>query len=272
WADTFNNFFHPEICQAAVEVLEDAGCEVIVQAEKLCCGRPLYDYGMLNLARVKLRQILTDLRDEIAKGTPVIGLEPSCVSVFRDELRGLFPHDADAQRLQRQTFLLSEFLVDRRWKPPPLYRKAIVHGHCHHKAVLGWKKEVELLKQVLPDHEVIDSGCCGMAGSFGYEADKYEVSMRIGERRLLPRVREVDDETLIVSDGFSCHGQISTTGKRPLHIAQALQMAVRQRKREPRASRIATRRVRRRRVLLRLALFGAAAFAVAAVRMRRRAG
>src|SRR6184192_49046 len=208
---------------AAVDVLEAAGYHVTIPRKRLCCGRPLYDWGFLDTAKHLLRETIDALQPELDEGIAIIGLEPSCVSVFRDELHGLFPGDEDAQRLQRQTFLLSEFLVDRRWKPPPLDRKAIVHGHCHHKAVLGWKKEVELLKQVLPDHEVIDSGCCGMAGSFGYEADKYDVSMRIGERRLLPRVREVDDETLIVSDGFSCHGQISTTGKRPLHIAQALQ-------------------------------------------------
>ncbi|MCA1827813.1 MAG: FAD-binding and (Fe-S)-binding domain-containing protein [Myxococcales bacterium] len=262
WADTFNNFFHPEILKAAVEVLEDAGCDVIVQGEKLCCGRPLYDYGMLDLARSKLRQILDDLRDEIERGTPVVGLEPSCISVFRDELRGIFPHDADAQRLRRQTFLLSEFLVDRKWKPPPLHRKAIVHGHCHHKAVLGWKKEVELLKQVLPEHEIVDSGCCGMAGSFGYEADKYEISMQVGERRLLPKVRDAPKDTLIVADGFSCHGQIETADRKPVHIAQVLQMALREKRAEPRESRIATRRLRTRRVLKVAALAGAVAFAV----------
>jgi Fe-S oxidoreductase len=262
WADTFNNFFHPEILEAAVEVLEDAGCDVMVQAEKLCCGRPLYDYGMLDLAKHKLRQILDDLRDEIERGTPVVGLEPSCVSVFRDELRGLFPHDTDAQRLRRQTFLLSEFLVDRKYKPPPLHRKAIVHGHCHHKAVLAWKKEVELLKQVLPEHEIVDSGCCGMAGSFGYEKDKYDVSMAVGERRLLPKVREVTRDTLIVANGFSCHGQIETTGRKPLHVAEVLQMALREKRAEPRESRIATRRLRTRKALKIAALAGAVAFAV----------
>src|SRR5205823_6352175 len=117
WADTFNNFFHPEVCRAAVEVLEEAGFHVQVQAEKLCCGRPLYDYGMLDLAKRKLRQILEDLRPPIEQGTPVIGLEPSCVSVFRDEMRGLFPNHADAERLAKQTFLLSEFLVKRGWRP-----------------------------------------------------------------------------------------------------------------------------------------------------------
>ncbi|MGZ6143147.1 MAG: heterodisulfide reductase-related iron-sulfur binding cluster, partial [Myxococcales bacterium] len=251
WADTFNNFFHPEVCEAAVEVLEDAGFEVIVQAEKLCCGRPLYDYGMLDLARAKLRQILADLREEIERGTPVVGLEPSCVSVFRDELLGLFPHDADAQRLERQTFLLSEFLLERArgWKPPPLRRRALVHGHCHHKAVLGWDKEKELLEQVLPEHEIVDSGCCGMAGSFGYEKDKYEVSMKVGERKLLPSVREAPDETLIVADGFSCHGQIETAGRKPLHIAQVLQLAIRQHRSEPRESRLAIRRLRARKLV-----------------------
>jgi FAD/FMN-containing dehydrogenase/Fe-S oxidoreductase len=270
WADTFNNFFHPEVAQAAVEVLEAAGFEVIVQAERLCCGRPLYDYGMLTLAKRKLRQILDELREEIERGTPVVGLEPSCVSVFRDELVGLFPHDADAQRLARQTHTLTAFLRSRApgWRPPPLDCPALVHGHCHHKAVLRWDKEQELIRAVLPKSQVIDSGCCGMAGSFGYEADKYDISMRIGERRLLPKVRAAPEDTLIVSDGFSCHGQIETAGRRPLHIAQVLQMALRQRAMEPRASRIAVRRLRRRRILRRLAVFGALALAVTAFAAR----
>ena len=265
WADTFNNFFHPDVCKAAVEVLEDAGFEVVVQEEKLCCGRPLYDYGMLDLARSKLRQILDGLRDEIERGTPVVGLEPSCVSVFRDELCGLFPHDADAQRLKKQTLLLSEFLLQKGWKPPPLNRKAIVHGHCHHKAVLGWQKEVELLKQVLPEHEVVDSGCCGMAGSFGYEADKYDVSMAVGERRLLPKVREASRETLIVSDGFSCHGQIETTGRQATHIAQVLQMAIRQRRPAPRESLVAARRLQLRRAVRVAAVIAVGAIVVRAL-------
>src|SRR5204862_4168971 len=107
-----------------------------------------------------------------------------------------------------------------------------------------WKKELQLLKEVLPEHEVIDSGCCGMAGSFGYEKDKYGISMQIGERRLLPKVREAGRETLIVADGFSCHGQIETTGRKPIHLAQVLQMALREHRAEPRESRIATRRLR----------------------------
>ncbi len=266
WADTFNNFFHPEVAQAAVEVLEDAGFHVLVQAEKLCCGRPLYDYGMLDLAKRKLRQILDGLQEEIARGTPVVGLEPSCVSVLRDELLGLFPHDANAQRLAKQTHTLAGFLRTKapHWRPPQLTQKAIVHGHCHHKAVLGWDKEQELIRAVLPDHEVVDSGCCGMAGSFGYEAGKYDVSMQIGERRLLPKVRSAPS-ALIVADGFSCHGQIETTGRKALHIAQVLQMAVRQRRAAPHASEVAARRLRGRHLLRRAALAGAAALAVGLV-------
>jgi Fe-S oxidoreductase len=194
-----------------------------------------------------------------------VGLEPSCVSVLRDELLGLFPHDADAQRLARQTQTLTGFLMARGWKPPPLSRKALVHGHCHHKAVLGWEKEEKLVRELLPGCEIVDSGCCGMAGSFGYEKEKYEVSMKVGERRLLPRVREAGEETLVVADGFSCQGQIETQGRKALHIAQVLQMAIRQRRPQPRESTIAARRLRARRTLRRAALLGAAAIAVVAV-------
>src|SRR5438270_1389408 len=232
WADTFNNFFHPEVAQAAVEVLEDAGFQVMIQPERLCCGRPLYDYGMLDLAVRKLRQILDELREEISRGTPVVGLEASCVATFRDELCELFPHDEDAKRLRDQTYLLSEFLLERAkgWKPPRLPRKAIVHGHCHHKSVLGFDDEKKLLDQMGIEAEVLDSGCCGMAGSFGFEKEKYEISMQVGERKLLPRARGCPPETLLLADGFSCREQVEQgAGKVPLHVAQVLQLALRER-------------------------------------------
>jgi len=188
--------------------------------------------------------------------------------VLRDELLGLFPHDADAQRLARQTHTLTGFLMARRWKPPPLSEKALVHGHCHHKAVLGWEKEEKLVRELLPGCEIVDSGCCGMAGSFGYEAEKYDVSMKVGERRLLPKVREAGQDALIVADGFSCQGQIETQGREALHIAEVLRMAIRQRRPAPRESRIAVRRLKARRTLRRAALLGAAAVAVAVVSRR----
>src|SRR5438270_8966100 len=231
WADTFNNFFHPEVAQAAVEVLEDAGFQVMIQPERLCCGRPLYDYGMLDLAVRKLRQILDELREEISRGTPVVGLEPSCVATFRDELCELFPHDEDAKRLRDQTYLLAEFPLERAkgWKPPRLPRKAIVHGHCHQKSVLGFDDEKKLLDQIGIEAEVLDAGCCGMAGSFGYEKEKYEVSQACGERALLPAVRKADQATLVIADGFSCQEQIEqNTDRKGVHLAQAIQMALRE--------------------------------------------
>jgi FAD/FMN-containing dehydrogenase/Fe-S oxidoreductase len=231
WPDTFNNYFLPETARAAVEVLEAAGYRVIVPRQHLCCGRPLYDYGMLGLARGLLAQTLQALRSEIAEGVPLVGLEPSCVSVFRDELRELFPFDEDARRLSQQTFLLSEFLRHKvpDYRPPQLRRVAVVHGHCHHKAVLRWDAEEQLLRQMGLEMRALDSGCCGMAGGFGFEKPHYDVSMACGERVLLPAVRSAPRDALIVADGFSCREQISqATGRRALHLAQVLQMAMRE--------------------------------------------
>jgi FAD/FMN-containing dehydrogenase/Fe-S oxidoreductase len=228
WPDTFSNHFQPQIAQAAVEVLEHAGYQVIIPEATLCCGRPLYDFGMLDRARAQLEAILVALKPHIAAGTPVIGLEPSCVSVFRDEMTNLLGANAEAAQLRRQTFMLSEFLVQKAgYRPPQLQRKAIVHGHCHHKSVLKFDSEQELLKRTGLDFQILDSGCCGMAGSFGFEPEKYEVSVRIGERVLLPAVRAAGPETLIIEDGFSCFLQIEQlAGRKSLHIAEVLRLAI----------------------------------------------
>ncbi|HEX5418233.1 MAG TPA: heterodisulfide reductase-related iron-sulfur binding cluster, partial [Chloroflexota bacterium] len=229
WADTFNNYFFPETAIAAVEVLEAAGFQVTVPEQTLCCGRPVYDFGMLDRGKLLLQQILRALRPQIRAGIPLVGLEPSCVAVFRDELLGLFPHDEDAIRLSRQSYLLSEFLVEHApdYRPPPLHRSAIVHGHCHHKALMGMEAETALLKKMGLDFQVLDSGCCGMAGAFGFEKSHYDVSIGAGERVLLPAVRATSPETLIIADGFSCREQIAqTTNRRALHLADVLRMAL----------------------------------------------
>ena len=227
WADTFTDHFEPAIPRAAVAVLEQAGFQVAVPEKSLCCGRPLYDYGMLPTAKRLLRRIIGTLRPAIEEGTPVVGLEPSCVAVFRDELPNLFPHDEDAQRLSRQTYTIGEFLAEHGYRPPSLRGKALVHGHCHHKAVMGLEGEKALLDGLGLDYRLLDSGCCGMAGSFGFERDKYQVSMAVGERVLLPAVREADQNTLIITDGFSCREQIrQATRRRPLHLAEVLEMAI----------------------------------------------
>ncbi|HEU5013316.1 MAG TPA: FAD-binding and (Fe-S)-binding domain-containing protein [Roseiflexaceae bacterium] len=232
WPDTFNNYFKPETAQAAVEVLEAAGYQVIVPEPWLCCGRPLFDYGMLDTATHLLRNMLDALREEIRAGTPVIGLEPSCAATFRDELTNLFPHDEDARRLRQQTYLLSEFLQQHApdYAFPQLKRKAVVHGHCHHKAIMKLTDEEALLKRLGLDFEVLDSGCCGMAGAFGYEkGDHYDVSIKAGERVLLPAVRQAANDTIIITDGFSCREQIvQTTDRHALHLAEVLQMALRE--------------------------------------------
>jgi Fe-S oxidoreductase len=230
WPDTFNNFFHPATARAAVEVLEAAGYRVLVPDRELCCGRPLYDYGMLGVARRLLRQVLDGLRPYLHAGVPVVGLEPSCVAVFRDELVGLFPDDPDARQLSQQSFLLSEFLVQkaREYQPPRLAgRTAVVHGHCHHKALMGMDDEQALLDRLGLRYQLLDSGCCGMAGGFGFERDHYDVSIKVGERVLLPAVRAAARDALIIADGFSCREQIAqTTDRQALHLAEVLRMAL----------------------------------------------
>lgn len=227
WTDTFSNHFRPETALAAVEVLEAAGCRVGLPAERLCCGRPYYDFGFVDEAKRSLSRILESLGASIYAGTPVVGLEPSCVAVFRDELCNLFPDDARAQRLARQTFTLAEYLERRQWRPPQkrnmIGKRALVHGHCHQKAVLGMQPELRLLEAAGFDVEAPDSGCCGMAGSFGFHPDHYAASQQIGERVLLPKVRAAADDTLIIANGFSCREQIEQgTGRKTLHLAEAL--------------------------------------------------
>ncbi|HEX7048928.1 MAG TPA: FAD-linked oxidase C-terminal domain-containing protein [Longimicrobiales bacterium] len=231
WPDTFNNHFSPQTARAAVAVLEAAGLEVEVPVQPLCCGRPLYDYGMLDQAKRRLGEILEALRPAVRAGVPVVGLEPSCVAVFRDELGNLLPNDEDARRLGRQVFTLGEFLEQMRGSRdfPRLRGRALLHGHCHQKALIGMQPDERVLSDLGLDVATLDSGCCGLAGSFGYEAAHYDVSMRAGERVLLPAVRDASPNTFIVADGFSCRTQIEhATPRRALHLAEVLALALRQ--------------------------------------------
>jgi FAD/FMN-containing dehydrogenase/Fe-S oxidoreductase len=224
WPDTFTDLFHPEIGTAAVEVLEAAGFRVTIPEKILCCGRPLYDFGMLDLARRQLRRTLDALRPEIRAGVPVLVLEPSCASVFRDELLQLFPEDQDARRLAVQTVTLAELLVrDAPAFAPRLGGRALIQPHCHHHAVMGLTADRELIGRLGLDARILDAGCCGMAGAFGFSKDHYEVSLAVGEHALLPAVRAAAPGDLILADGFSCRTQIlQTTGRRALHLAEAL--------------------------------------------------
>jgi len=231
WPDTFNNYFLPDTSKAAVDVLETAGFEVRLPRANLCCGRPLYDWGMLDRAKSLLLQILDALAPEVEAGTPLVVLEPSCAAVFRDELINLFPNDQRARRLSRQTFLFSEFLEKRarHFKLPSLARKALIHGHCHHKSLMKMTDEEAVLQRMGIDYQAPAPGCCGMAGSFGFEADKYQVSMDVGGLELLPAVRKAPAESLIIADGFSCREQIAQgTDRHALHLAEVIQMALRE--------------------------------------------
>jgi FAD/FMN-containing dehydrogenase/Fe-S oxidoreductase len=240
WPDTFNNHFHPETAEAAVEVLEDAGFRVEVPLMDVCCGRPLYDYGFLNMARRWLLDIIEKLRPQIRAGVPIVVLEPSCWAVFQDELTNMLPNDEDAKRLKGQCFVLSDFLRKKApdYAAPQLHRKAMLHGHCHQKSLETLNdrtygklyNEKAILEQMGMDLQMPETGCCGMAGAFGFEeGEHYEVAEACGQRVLLPEVEKADDRTVIVADGFSCREQISqSTDRTALHLAQVLQLARRE--------------------------------------------
>jgi Fe-S oxidoreductase len=229
WPDTFNNHFHPETALAAADVLEAAGFTVSVPAFPVCCGRPLYDSGMLRQAQRYLRRIVTRFAPQIDAGMPFVVLEPACAAVFRDEMPNLFPGDEVAKRLAAQTYLLAEFLDRKapRFAPPPLARQAIVHGHCHQKALMKMSADEAVLRRLGVRYELLDSGCCGMAGSFGFEVGKAEISVQIGELVLLPAVRAAPADCLVIADGYSCREQIAQcTDRRAVHLAEVLQMAL----------------------------------------------
>jgi FAD/FMN-containing dehydrogenase/Fe-S oxidoreductase len=226
WPDTWNNYFNPKALTSAAKVLAAAGNTVTVPRKHLCCGRPLYDFGFLDEAKKYLLSILDEMEPQILAGVPVVMLEPSCASVFRDELLNFFPKDERAIRLARQTVMLSEMLTRAKngWQPPSLAdRKIVVHGHCHQNSVLTMKHEVELLRATGARIDVLDSGCCGMAGPFGFEADKFDVSQKLAERVLLPAVRAATEDDLLVSNGFSCREQIKqNTSRRAAHMAEIM--------------------------------------------------
>jgi FAD/FMN-containing dehydrogenase/Fe-S oxidoreductase len=265
WPDTFNNYFFPETAQAATAVLESAGFQVEVPRGHLCCGRPLYDYGMLDMAKVYLQRVMKALQPQIEAGVPMVVLEPSCASVFRDELHNLFPDDPLANKLKEQTLLLSEFLEKKapHYQPPRVSGKALVQGHCHHKSLLRFEAEDAVLKKLGLDCDVLASGCCGMAGSFGFESDKYDVSVAIGERKLLPAVRKAPLSTLIMADGFSCREQIAQeTGRHALHLAEVIQMGQQRPEMYPESELVERRNSTRRKARLRaLGTLGAVAVA-----------
>jgi FAD/FMN-containing dehydrogenase/Fe-S oxidoreductase len=227
WPDTWNNYYQPQTLAAAESVLTQAGFRVETPRGHICCGRPLYDFGLVGAARGYLAKVLDRMAAQIDAGRPFIFLEPSCASVFKDELLELFPNDLRAQRLSRQVWLLADWLAAKApdWATGRLQGMSVLlHGHCHHKAVFGGPaSEIALLRQAGATVEAIQAGCCGMAGPFGFEAGKYEVSKAIANDGLLPAVQAAGPTTLIVADGFSCREQIAQLSRRKaMHFAEIL--------------------------------------------------
>jgi Fe-S oxidoreductase len=227
WPDTWNNYYHPQTLAAAETLLTQAGFRVEVPRGPICCGRPLYDFGLLGAARSYLAKVLDRMAPQIEAGLPFIFLEPSCASVFKDELLELFPDNARATRLSQQAWLLADFLAA---KVPGFATgrlngaQILLHGHCHHKAVFGGPcSEIAMLRQAGAAVESIQAGCCGMAGPFGFEAGKFEISKTIANDGLLPAVNSAAPTTLIIADGFSCREQIAQLGHRQaIHFAEVL--------------------------------------------------
>ncbi|MFF7236096.1 FAD-linked oxidase C-terminal domain-containing protein [Streptomyces collinus] len=231
WPDTFSTYFHPSIAQSAVRVLEDAGFRVAVPAKPVCCGLTWISTGQLPVAEKVLRRTLDVLRPYLDAGTPVIGLEPSCTAVLRSDAPELLPADQDVQRLAGQVRTFAEQLVHHApddWRPPRLARHATVQTHCHQHAIMKFDDDRELMRRAHLDAEVLDEGCCGLAGNFGFERGHHEVSMAVGEQGVLPAVRAAAPGSLVLADGFSCRTQIEEggTGRRALHLAEVLALAL----------------------------------------------
>ncbi|MEV6805219.1 FAD-linked oxidase C-terminal domain-containing protein [Streptomyces sp. NPDC051132] len=231
WPDTFSTYFHPAVAQSAVRVLEDAGFRVAVPTEPVCCGLTWISTGQLTVAKRVLTRTLNVLRPYLEAGTPVIGLEPSCTAVFRSDAPELLPGDQDVERLAGQVRTFAEHLVRHApdgWRPPRLARRATVQTHCHQHAVLKFDADRELMRRAHLDAEVLDEGCCGLAGNFGFERGHYDVSMAVAEQGVLPAVRGAAPDSLVLADGFSCRTQIEQggTGRRALHLAEALALGL----------------------------------------------
>jgi Fe-S oxidoreductase len=233
WPDTFTNAFAPHIGRAAVALLEDAGWQVEMPTEPLCCGLTWISTGQLSVAKKVLQRTIAALAPHLRDGGYVVGLEPSCTAVFRSDAPEMFPTDQDVHRLRDHTVTLAELLTEHTpgWTPPPVAGQApgpvqaLAQVHCHQHAVLGWDADEQLLKSAGVDVEHLESGCCGLAGNFGFTAGHGEVSEALAEQVLLPRLRDADPATVVLADGFSCRTQIhdlDSGGRQAVHLAELL--------------------------------------------------
>jgi len=237
-ADCFNRYFEPENLRAALKVMDAADVPVhLAQAPKgerpLCCGRTFLSAGLINEAKVEAQRMVDALMPSVEQGLPIIGLEPSCLLTLRDEIPALLPGE-DTAKLAERARMLEEYIADQEGNPEfqlPLASpapKVLLHGHCHQKA-MGVMSSIEKTLALLPNTEVetVETGCCGMAGAFGYGEQSHETSRAMAELDLAPAVRKADTDTLIVADGTSCRHQVADlTTRKPIHMARLLEMAL----------------------------------------------
>ncbi|MFJ3449656.1 FAD-binding and (Fe-S)-binding domain-containing protein [Pseudomonas sichuanensis] len=223
WVDSFNNGFTPKVLEAGVTVLEALGFTVKLMKRHVCCGRPYYDVGMIDEAKSNLEQILTQLEPVLEDGLPVIVLEPSCLSVFRDEMPGLFPNDHRAKQLEKSIMTLSEFIKSRALELPSINEDVRIHGHCHQKSCGGMGGEQGVLEKLGGKGQVIAAGCCGVAGAYAYHSKTAPIAKIIGENEFKPHIDKIPQEAAVVADGFSCRGQIrNVSGREAMHLAEYL--------------------------------------------------
>ncbi|MFB6959789.1 FAD-binding and (Fe-S)-binding domain-containing protein [Streptomyces sp. NPDC056309] len=269
WPDTFSTYFHPSVAISAVRVLQGAGFRVAVPTEPVCCGLTWISTGQLTAAEKVLRRTLDVLRPYLEAGTPIIGLEPSCTAVFRADAPELMPADQDVKRLAGQVRTFAEQLVHHApegWQPPKLTRQATVQTHCHQHAIMKFEADRELMRRAHLDADVLDEGCCGLAGNFGFERGHHEISMAVAEQGVLPAVRKTAPGSLVLADGFSCRTQIEQgdTGRRALHLAEVLALGLKGNLPSRRPERLAERPSEPSRAARWLATTGAAALTATA--------
>jgi len=231
WPDTFTNSFHPHIARAATEVLEDAGFRVVIPRERVCCGLTWISTGQLGIAKRVLARTMRILRDHVRRGGWIVGLEPSCTAVFRSDAPELLPYDEDIVRLRKQTRTLAEVLTGLdSWEPPTLDRRVLVQTHCHHHSIMKYDADRALMSRMGLDVQLLNAGCCGLAGNFGFEEGHYDVSEACAERALLPAIRAATPQDVVLADGFSCRTQIAQSdaaGRGAIHLAELLRAALR---------------------------------------------
>jgi Fe-S oxidoreductase len=227
WPDTFTDHLSPEVGRAAVEVLEAAGFDVVLPDKQVCCGLTWISTGQLGVARRVIERSLAILAPQLVAGTPIVGLEPSCTAALRQDAPDLLAGNPLAAAAASSTYTFAEFLTKEGWEPPQVGGEALVQTHCHQHAVLGFDADRALMAAAGINAVVPDSGCCGLAGNFGFERDHYDVSKSIGERVLLPAVRAASPSTAVIADGFSCRTQIAHgTPRRATHLAELLAAAL----------------------------------------------